>query len=183
MPDVSTNPIPLPGSPAFKRWEDGYFINQGACNPGAILRTMVRHLDADKSLCGEAVCQDSGLRLMMHQLNHLFNIYGGGTLDDTWDTDNMNCRGVDHAAGPSVWRTPMAKTYNSERYFIVTPAGVDGSVPTGCPGSLQRAIDLSDSMVAFGGRAWAEVVKGYDPSANPKTIVYAITADDRRLDA
>lgn len=94
---MPTSVIPATDSPAFKRLEDGHYIGAGACNPGAILRTMVRHLDADSTLHHHTLCNDPGMRQMLYQLVYLFELEGG-KLEDNFSRDYNACRDVSEAA-------------------------------------------------------------------------------------
>jgi hypothetical protein len=70
-----------------------------------------------------------------------------------------------------------------ERLFVVSPCGIESSMPAHLPDAMQRAMNMCDSLI-MGDRPWAEVLRGFMPNADTHTTtVYAITKDDRRLDA
>ena len=79
------------GSPAFKRAVDGYFAQLGACNPGALARTLVRMMDEDSTLHHAKFNADPGVRMVLHQLAYL--TFGGCVdLDPTYTQDYNICR-------------------------------------------------------------------------------------------
>jgi hypothetical protein len=61
-----------------KRYQDAYYIQQGACNPSGILHAMLEactEIRADPAHKGtQDLCDDPALRMMAHQLAHLFNL-------------------------------------------------------------------------------------------------------------
>jgi hypothetical protein len=63
---------------------DAYFFQKGACNPVAMASTIQRHVAAlfQETHSMTAVRQDPALRLMVHQLAHLFNVSEFDTVID-----------------------------------------------------------------------------------------------------
>ena len=58
------------------RFDDAYFINNGACNPVAVSGTIHKHcLEMLRSGSGmDSIRCDPAMRLMVHQLAYLFNV-------------------------------------------------------------------------------------------------------------
>lgn len=55
----------------MSRFDDALFAQAGACNPAAVLRSMVRHLDGDRTIDCRT---DPAMRLMLHQVAFLMKI-------------------------------------------------------------------------------------------------------------
>lgn len=51
-----------------KRLLDAYCAVSGACNPGALIRSMAYHMDADPQLRFGALLADPGMRMLTFQL-------------------------------------------------------------------------------------------------------------------
>lgn len=85
---VPVRVLPEAGSPAYARLCDGHYIVSGACNAGAILRTIVRRMDEDPTLRYQALSKDPGVRLMLFQVLHLMSTdCEGKSLEDTFSED------------------------------------------------------------------------------------------------
>jgi hypothetical protein len=83
---------PLPDSVTFKRYLDGYYATD-ACNAGAILRSLARHMDADPTLRFERLAQDPAARLMIYQVVLL--MFGEQMdMNSTFSMDYQKCRAV-----------------------------------------------------------------------------------------
>lgn len=74
------------------RLEEGYCVVSGACNPGAIIRSMARHMDADPQLRFDALLDDPGMRMLTFQLATLmFGDAATLNLDSRFTQDYEAC--------------------------------------------------------------------------------------------
>lgn len=72
-----------------KRAIEGYYAQAGACNPGALIRSLKEMMDDDPSLRFDKLKDDPGVRMVVHQL--AFLIFDVEPENSTYSQDYWIC--------------------------------------------------------------------------------------------
>lgn len=76
------------------RFWDAYGIQQGACNPSGIARSLVTAIDEARAENSDtaSLCADPAVRMIVHQLAHILNLYEYDRDLDAYGRDLRSCK-------------------------------------------------------------------------------------------
>lgn len=80
-------------TPKPNRFWNAYMIQQGACNPSGIARSLVEAIDEQRAenSSTKATCNDPAVRMIAHQLAHVLRLAEYDQNDLAWNKDYRFC--------------------------------------------------------------------------------------------